>query len=323
MKAWNQELEPSASPTLLVARGDNEILGVLPIALLNRDVHRHIRVPLSYLGIAGSGRGAADHVGPLTDSVAVGALLLQHLSTMASGTLYLENLSPRWGSVAAAVTGGHVISETSCPVNTRGPSGSFQDSWSSKTKKNARRRARMLEREGIVPRWIGPGPDFNLALQKLRALHDSRWQARGEAGLFPDEREKFLASFAGNCTPSEGPWILLMERGHETVAALFGIRFRDSFSVYKTGWSPTEAKLGPGVALGQEAMRWAEEQGLHTFDYLRGPGSHKAQLGCVPREDLSVLRRSGTTGQLLTLRERGLRTVRTAAYGSERMENPE
>ena len=97
---------------------------------LNRDVHRHIRVPLSYLGIAGSGRGAADHVGPLTDSVAVGALLLQHLGAMASGTLYLENLSPRWGSVAAAVTGGHVISETSCPVNTRGPSGSFQDSWS-------------------------------------------------------------------------------------------------------------------------------------------------------------------------------------------------
>ena len=76
------------------------------------------------------------------------------------------------------------------------------------------------------------------------------------------------------------------------------------FSVYKSGWNPDYANLSPGIALGVEAMRWAEDQKLTTFDYLRGPRSHKADLGCRNVEDLSIISGLGPRSWLLELRER-------------------
>jgi CelD/BcsL family acetyltransferase involved in cellulose biosynthesis len=165
---------------------------------------------------------------------------------------------------------------------------------------------------GITVRWTGPGPHFSKALRELRALHSERWRAKGQPGLFPAKREVLLEKYAASAVAVNGPWILTFLRDESPVAALLGFRFGDSFSVYKTGWSPDVAKLGPGMALGQEAMRWAEEQGLHTFDYLRGPGPHKAELGCRPREDVSVIRVRGITGQLINLREQSDHSIRRA-----------
>ncbi|KGN35008.1 hypothetical protein N802_01135 [Knoellia sinensis KCTC 19936] len=67
------------------------------------------------------------------------------------------------------------------------------------------------------------------------------------------------------------------------------------------------------MALGQEAMQWAEQQGLHRFDYLRGPGSHKSELGCLPQTDVSFLRESTVSGQLIRLREEEQHPVRSVA----------
>ena len=79
-------------------------------------------------------------------------------------------------------------------------------------------------------------------------------------------------------------WVLLLESESSVAGGLLGFRPRRSFSVYKTGWDPLYAQLGIGMALGAEAMRWAENQGVTTFDYLRGasrsqdrPGLHAEQ----------------------------------------------
>jgi hypothetical protein len=73
--------------------------------------------------------------------------------------------------------------------------------------------------------------------------------------------------------------------------------------VYKTGWDPDYANLGLGLALGAEGMRWAEAAGVTEFDYLRGRRGHKVDLGCVPAEDVAVLRTGGVAGRVLALRE--------------------
>lgn len=305
-EAWSQHLAPDAEPVVLVARSDTGVVsGILPLARMSRRLHQRVGLRLRYLGLAGAGPGAAEHLGPLCADDATAARLFAAAAAAAgSDSLLLENLTPRAAAVAAAVTGARAVRSTSCPASTRPGDGAFSDRWSAKMRKNVRRRSRQLEEAGVVARWVPAGPDFAAALRSLRAVHAQRWNARGTDGLFDERREDFLNDLAVRAVPPFQPWVLLLEQEGRVVAGLLGFRHVESFSVYKTGWDPDLARLGPGIALGVEAMRWAEEQGLTTFDYLRGPRGHKSDLGCEPIDDPTVLVARGVGGRLLEWRER-------------------
>jgi CelD/BcsL family acetyltransferase involved in cellulose biosynthesis len=141
-------------------------------------------------------------------------------------------------------------------------------------------------------------------LEALRRVHLERWSDEGGAGLFDEQRLRFLIEVGERCSGADIPWVLLLESESSVVGGLLGFRHGASFSVYKTGWDPLYAQLGIGMALGAEAMRWAENQGVTTFDYLRGPRGHKTDLGCTPSTDCSVISAQGLSGRLLELRER-------------------
>lgn len=308
VEAWAHVLEPEARLTLLTARDgpSGRLVGLLAAAEMHRRLHRRAPVRLSYVGLAGSGKGAADHLGPLAETDDIGALLLRELRRFAGRRpLLLESLSPRWAPIACLAVGGRVVRRTECPAAARAPDGRFSDAWSAKMRKNARRRARQLVDAGISEGWIPAGPGFATALDELRVVHSRRWQAQGEPGLFDAERASFLSDYARGCREPDVPWVLLLRRATgEPVAGLLGFRHNDCFSVYKTGWDPEFARLSPGIALGAEAMRWAEEQGLTVFDYLRGPRAHKKDLGCEPVTDVTVLRTASPEGAVLGWRER-------------------
>lgn len=308
VEAWARVLEPKARLVLLTAREQptRRLVGLLGLAELRRTMHSRLPFPVRYLGLAGSGKGAADHLGPLAESDIVGALLLEELHRFAGRRpILLESLTPRWAPVARAAVAGQVVRRTECPSASRPDGGSFSDRWSVKMRKNVRRRSRQLEEAGVTAEWTPAGPRFAAALEELRILHSRRWQAKGAPGLFDPERASFLCAHAGNCVEPDRPWVLLLRRpSGEPVAGLLGFRHGDCLSVYKTGWDPEFARFSPGIALGAEAMRWAEEQGLTVFDYLRGPRSHKKDLGCDPRADLTVLRASSPAGCILGWRER-------------------
>lgn len=302
--AWNESHVDRPVVEVLAAEDSGQIVGILPIARMKRRIHRTVPIPLVYVGIAGSGWGAGDHLGPVTHSSAVASALLESLAREARrSTVLLESVDPTWAPTAQAVTGARSVASTSCPRNTRSAGGRFSDAWSAKARKNARRRDRRFAEAGITVRWTPSGPEFRDALRQLRSLHEQRWGDQGEPGLFSADRENLLMRWADLSEPPTGPWILTLVLAGKPAAAMLGLRYRDSFSVYKTGWAPAFSKYGPGIGMGQEAMRWAEEHGLHVFDYLRGDGAHKAELGCQQRHDVTMLRARGIGGALMRLRE--------------------
>jgi CelD/BcsL family acetyltransferase involved in cellulose biosynthesis len=289
--AWRTTFEPRTEITFLVARdAAGEAAGILPLATLRRRVHRTVPVSLEYVGLAGSGTGAADHLGPIASSDAAGGALFAAARDLAGRRpLLLESVDPEWSSIAREVLDARVVRTVPCPRLSREPQSSFADAWPAKTRKNVRRRDRMLAEEGITERWVGAGVGFVDELRALRALHEARWRAKGGPGLFDDRRLRLLSCFDVADSGSGGARLLVLERGSERVGMLFGFMFRDTFSVYKTGWDPEYARLGIGIALGSAAMRRAEDEGALVFDYLRGAGGHKHGFGAVNRTDVSLV----------------------------------
>lgn len=305
--AWHRVLVPDASPVVLVAReGETgRVIGLLPLAWMSRSLHRRLPLSLRYLGLAGSGSGAADHLGPLTGDDLTAIALFKYATGLAGRrSTYFESVAPRWVPLLSAIPSARYLGSTTCPVNTRRADGSFSDTWSPKFRKNVRRRARLLEEAGVRARWVATGPDMTAALLTLRDLHTRRWRAVGRPGLFDDTRENFLADFADMTAGTETVWVLLLENDDYPIGALLGFVHGQTFSVYKTGWDPSCDRFSVGTALGAEAMRWAEQRGLTVFDYLRGSRRHKTDLGCRPTYDQSFIIPRGVEGAMLHWRER-------------------
>jgi SAM-dependent methyltransferase len=306
-QAWQAHFAPKSNLKVIVARkGERgEVLGMLPLVLQERALHRFIKLPMQYFGLAGAGVGSADHMGPIAMDWSIGYYLMRKALEITGGvSLYLENFTPQWSAIASVALPAETVVRTECPVNLRMSKGSFQDSWSAKMRKNVRRRSRQMQELGITFQWAEQEIEFERALQSLRNIHTDRWKAAGGSGLFDDRREKFLLDFARFSKSDQKPRILLMQQEGNVIGALLGFVHGRTFSVYKTGWSPDMAKLGVGIALGAEAMDWAEKNGFTAFDYLKGPRGHKRDLGCVPVTDESRLVSHGFSGMFLGIRER-------------------
>jgi CelD/BcsL family acetyltransferase involved in cellulose biosynthesis len=302
--SWRSVLVPDADLCVLTASNpDGATRGLLALAQLGRPIHRRFAIPLRYLGLAGSGLGAADHLGPLGESDAGETLLRYAIQMKDRPTLYLESLAAPWNTMANDQLDGRLTRTITCPVARRTPAARFSDNWSKKARKNHRRRERQLAEAGVSATWVPAGPGFDAALETLRWLHNKRWIAAGGTGLFDETRLRFLKDLGTRFTPPNGPWVLLMNGPTGPVGGLLGFRHRDTMSIYKTGWDPDHRELGIGLALGAETMEWAEQMGVTTVDYLRGPRAHKDELGCLPEDDWSVVWPKGPSGHILSWRE--------------------
>lgn len=316
--AWHKVFQPGADLSLVVAVGrDGEWQGLLPLAQLSRRLHRRLPVPLNYVGLAGSGPGAGDHLGPSVVAPALVELLARRSLGVADGRpLYFESVDVQHIGGLTAALGGRIVRKVACPrveLDADGP----EVAWTPKVRKNIRRRERMLAAEGIAGRWVSTGGGVEPELTALQRVHVARWQARGQSGLFDDRRLEFLSELCRLSVPPDGPSLYLLEKSDgRVVAALLGFRHGLTFMAYKTGWDPEFAHLGPGIALHSSAMRRAHEDGARTFDFLRGQGSHKYSLGAVDREDVCLLHGTGLRTTLIEVREGGGVSPRRRAVGA-------
>lgn len=312
--AWHDVLEPSAEVVLVEAHAGGRWEGLLPLAFLVRRLHARVPLRVRYLGLAGSGRGAGDHLGPVVASAdLVGPLAAEAVRVAGGRSVYLESLSPAHVAAVNAVVGGREVRTVACPAVAIAGVAQADDLWPSKVRKNVRRRDRMLLEAGMVGRWIGPGGGVATALAALRRLHVSRWQSHGQSGLFDDDRMAFLRRLTELGSAPDGPWLYLLESNEGPVAALLGFQYKRTFANYKTGWDPNHGRLGLGIALHAAAMRRAVAEGLDLVDFLRSQGAHKYSLGGTDRNDVCLLRSRGIGGAALRLREEGASVRATRA----------
>lgn len=301
--AWATVLEPDAKLTLLIDGSPDDPDGLLPVSWLRRRLHPRVPVPIPYLGIAGSGVGAADHLGPITTSPKSAEALLATADELSGRLpLVLANLAPVHHAAAERLPHATRLAPKRCPVVDLRGIASPDDLWSAKLRKNIRRRRRLMAEAGLTARWIRLEPGGPSALMDLQRLHVARWRSRGGEGLFDERRVRFLEALAGS-DGEDGVWLQLIESADGPVAALLGFQFGRTFCTYKTGWDPTQRELGLGILLHSAAIERAIDLGFDRYDFLRGTEGHKYTLGGVDELDATYIVPSGPLGRLLIARD--------------------
>jgi CelD/BcsL family acetyltransferase involved in cellulose biosynthesis len=151
----------------------------------------------------------------------------------------------------------------------------------------------------------------------LVALHEQRWQARGEGGVFGSPR---FSAFHCTVMPAlfaQGALSLseLWARG-EPVAALYNVVWNGKVYFYQSGRKPDlPGKLRPGIVSHAFAIRRAIELGLREYDFLKGTSRYKEELALAARPIVEVrAARRSLREALRGQTERGIAVVRNLRH---------
>ncbi|WP_431682339.1 GNAT family N-acetyltransferase [Kitasatospora sp. KL5] len=307
----------SGRAEIAVWRGaGGRIEAVVPLLHTRLRLHPRLPVTAPCLTLLGSGPGAADHCGPAVAAHRQEDVRRWLAARARRTTLWLPDLDP--SAAAALPPEARTVARAACP---RVDLTQGHDALGSRQfRSTVRRYRRKLEAAGVTFRWVPPAEAGTEHLDAVLALHRLRRTALGRPTTFDAHRRPLHLrvlerSAATAADDGHGPAFLVAEHDGDTIGTLYGFRWNGGFAYYQIGWDPKWAPLRLGTVVISEAVRVCAEQGLHTFDFLRGTEPYKYRFGAVDRYDDTRLLPHGPTGALLALKHRvkNRRTERTEA----------
>lgn len=106
--------------------------------------------------------------------------------------------------------------------------------------------------------------------------HKKRWSKRGLPGAFLGRKIRdFHHEWA--VTAARYGWLRmsLLELEGRRIGAIYAMRFGSACYFYQSGFDPAQSAISPGSLLVAHTIRRAIEEGLATFDFLRGDEPYK------------------------------------------------
>ncbi|HEU4388049.1 MAG TPA: GNAT family N-acetyltransferase, partial [Blastocatellia bacterium] len=167
----------------------------------------------------------------------------------------------------------------------------FLASLSRDFRKKLLRDLRAFEAEGGELLEIDAEEAFTAHFPTLIELHQSRWRAQGEPGVFASEKFRtFHARIADRFLPKGWVKLFVMKVGGTPVAALYDFVYAGKLYYYQSGFNGEASKLAsPGMLIRTLGIKSAIERGLTECDFLKGkPGSYKFRWGGKTRPIVQV-----------------------------------
>jgi hypothetical protein len=209
--------------------------------------------------------------------------------------------------------------------------------FGSNTRRSIRRSMRLF-RDHYGPlgvEWAETEEQATVILHELIALHQDRWQSRGEAGAFPTHRvRRYHEQLIGALSlwPAGSLILLRVRYGETTVGCLYSFVEDGRVMFYKGGLARfVDNRFKPGLVTHAICMAECEKRGLleaqsarrpergdseygsqrlAKYDFLVGEGRYKEQLSNSESTLIWVLARRGPTMWLLERIRRPAKVVR-------------
>jgi CelD/BcsL family acetyltransferase involved in cellulose biosynthesis len=288
----------------LVVRDGRELVGLFP--LLQRRHWHHRLVPMQRLELLASGEDLADEIvseylGPIVASGREGEVIEAIARHLAADRATWEELvlsaldgqSPAVQALEPALRARGLDCESKvsgqCPfIALPARWDDYLGALSSDDRYMVKRSLRDFER------WAGKSAGVEVArshddLQRgkaiLHRLHEHRWQARGQAGVFASPLFRRFHDLLMPALLDRGELDLrwLVANG-EPVAASYSVLHDGRLYFYQGGRATAVPKgVRPGIVLHLYAIRAAIEAGRREYDFLGGDARYKLQLATGAR----------------------------------------
>jgi CelD/BcsL family acetyltransferase involved in cellulose biosynthesis len=270
-----------------------ELDALVALSRSRERLNRRLALAVPVYSNSGSGAGDADHCAWLVAPDRRGDVAEWLGAATAGSALLVRGAAPDWPAETLPA-GARTIVSTACPrvplpiaESTGQPSDDFV--------RQLRRFTRRLERKGVRFDWVAPpGVDEPL----LEALFELHAQGR-HGGSFGKERLGLHSQLLRRAAPGRGPAAVVARREEQIVGVLYGFCWRDTFAAYQQGWDRAFARDALGNVLVLHALEFATEQGLRSFDFLRGREPYKYRFGAHDEWDRTWLVPRGVAGALL------------------------
>lgn len=270
-----------ASPHLLSVRSDG--LDVA-LGLFNRTPGPWPRLMLHATGDPAWDRLYVEHNGLLLRPGAELLLRYALAAALARGTLVLPGIDDV--HLRAARTAGgtfHLRATHWAPAVdlTALPAGDHAvlHGLSANTRAQIRRARRLYGAELRIERVAGLADALD-AFDRMAALHQAAWIARGKKGAFADRRIRdFHAALIATGLPRGEIALLRVSAGAREIGILYNFQHGGRMLAYQSGFAPEDdARLKPGLVCHTLAMEAAREGGLAVYDFLAGAQRYKTSL---------------------------------------------
>ncbi len=164
----------------------------------------------------------------------------------------------------------------------RSAGGDFIASLSGSFKTKLRRAMAGYEQRGELScRVASTDAERRAAWERLMALHQESWRARGRPGSFANRK---LVAFHQNLQRHAGEAVQLFEVrcGVETIGVLYNFVHQQRVLNYQSGFKiEDDNKLTPGFVCHALACQHYLDAGFDIYDLLSGEADYKKRLGVV------------------------------------------
>lgn len=271
---WWRHFGAGARLTVVVARRDGRLVGVLP-AYVRRE--RGLRVA-RFLGSHES--ALADLVARPDEDPETARAVVERFS--ACGFDFADLFGLPGGSLLAASGGPRVHARVEAPVLLMpdGWDAAYASKTSSKKRNLHRRRLRQLGEVGAVEFAVGrTRAELEPQLEDAFELHTLRWRGRPDGSTFGTAAgREFHRAALRRLADDDRLRIVLMSVGGKPAAFHYFFLLDGTMIVHRLAFDPALAQWSPGLVTTLETLRVASNDGARKVEFLGGGERYKLEL---------------------------------------------
>jgi len=295
--AWWEAYQPNATLKAVCAFRGDELVGLAPMMI---KAEKRLGLPLRALRFIGDGTSESDHLDFILrpqDSEALRDALLDTLASLPWDMAVFSNLPESSATLDGvrhwATRNRFYVEDRSSPCPIRPIPESFDAllaSMPSRFRTAIRSTRRKLNAAHEVEFGLHEDPaEFETALQTLFANHESRWQAKGESGVFVNPRRRdFYRILTPRLFAAGNLRFFYLKLDGRIVAQEYC--FQQSGTVYllQEGFDYALAKENIGNALRSYVFEYLIEHKYRAYDFLAGMTRHKMNWSESAPDDVTI-----------------------------------
>lgn len=203
-----------------------------------------------------------------------------------------DSVLVKWVRNSGANRDVQVVPRGVCPIaDLTGGFDAYLSRLSSNTRQQIRRLLRAATQAGVEMECASTLEEANGFFKEMIELHQKRWTSAGERGCFASASfTEFHRKLIRDWFASGRVILTRIRQGEQTLAVKYGFRTRNRFDFYQSGVNADDKCpiRSPGIVSFMMLMQHLIEQGVQSFDFLRGSSGYKQRLATTAQPMVSM-----------------------------------